>query len=130
MEATEVGDQKGIEDDIEGIEFYDEENSRIQDEDPRFHTWKTWARKIFRKLEKKASMLPRGNTAIAYYSTNTVKKVVHPMEYLPFWTGIMRPYFECGEIIATSIPVESEFSYLKAPTLPPRMHPLSVTSSG
>ena len=71
---SEVGDQKGIEYDIEGIEFYGEENSR----------------------------------------------------YLPFWTGVMRPYFERGEIITTSAAVESEFSYLKTTTFPPRMRPLRV----
>lgn len=49
----------------------------------------------------------------AFYNPTAAKKIKALIEYLPLWTGVMRPYFKTGTEVATSSSVESLFAEYK-----------------
>lgn len=77
--------------------------------------WKTWADELWEIAEKRASASENGIVVSAFFNMSAATKIKKKlMCNLPLWTGIMRPFFKRGEEVATSAPVESEFSALKS----------------
>ena len=119
-ENSEVFDEEGSEIEYKQMSKDDKisENDVEEGGDPTSETFKTWAEKIYEKAKNKASCSTEGSIANAYFNEAAAKKIKDLMSHLPIWTAIMRSTFKRGGEIATSAPVESEFSSLKNTAFP------------
>lgn len=83
------------------------------DEDIVVEGWTTWAETMFLDAQEIAHNSCNGSIINAHYNPEMAKKIKSLINYLPLWTGIMKPYFNCGSQVVTSSFVEAEFAHLK-----------------
>lgn len=88
-------------------------SSGVKNEDSDLSgSFKVWAQTIANRC-KTDLQITVGEIDNAQYFPELESFVINPMKYFPCWSGIMKPIFGFGELVASSSRIESNFNHLK-----------------